>query len=66
MHRYHILIITGVQSYNQHIINADGMMYSQSGVYEFWKTNDNGKRITIACFPINRTIIEYIQYDINE
>lgn len=60
MKKYNIIVLTGSELV-KHTIVADGMMYSQSGVYEFWILNEKGSRVTTACFPVNRTIIEKIE-----
>lgn len=66
MNRYHILIITGVQSYNSHKVEANGISWSDSGLYEFWKFDKDGRRIGVAYYPVSKTIIESIDYNINE
>lgn len=66
MNRYHILIITGVQSYNSHKVEANGVAWSESGLYEFWRFDEDRKKVSVAYYPVDRTIIEYIEYGIDD
>jgi len=63
MNRYHILVITG-ESYMNRKVEADGISWSDSGLYEFWKRNEQGKAIGIAYYPVSRTIIDNIEFNI--
>lgn len=65
MNRYHILIITGAPFYQMRV-EANGISWSDSGLYEFWKMDENGRRIAIAYYPVNKTIIESIDYNIGK
>ena len=60
MKKYHILVITGVQAYNSHVVQADSVSWSDAGLYEF-VIFDNGIRKAVAYYPVNRTIIEKIE-----
>jgi hypothetical protein len=64
MNRYNILIITGAP-YTKHTVEATNIAWSESGLYEFWKFNDDGKKEAVAYYPVDRTIIESIEYNIN-
>ena len=65
MNRYHILVITG-QSYINRKVEADGIAWSESGLYEFWKRNEQGKTVGIAYYPVSKTIIDNIEFNIEE
>lgn len=62
MNRYHILIITGVQSYNSHEVEAERLIHNDAGFYQF--TNSDGR--ILACYPIGRSIVKKIEYDIKQ
>lgn len=64
MKRYYLTVL----GHKEYTIECDGVRFSHSGVYEFWKykeENDNGELIKrvidIAYYPINRTIINKIE-----
>ena len=65
MNRYHILVITGSPFYQMRV-EANGIAWSDSGLYEFWRRDENGKQYSVAYYPVNRTIIEHIEYGIDE
>ena len=46
-------------------VRAQGMTWSQSGLYEFWIADENHKRIGVAYYPIERTIIDSVDYDVD-
>ncbi len=54
MNRYHIEVISNSVR-TRRAVDADGISWSESGLYEFWKRNDNGK-----------TIIDNIEFNIEE
>lgn len=59
MKKYHIEVInSNKQQYR--IIEADSVSWSDAGLYEFIKF-DNGIRIPVAYYPVNRTIITKIE-----
>ena len=63
MNRYYIEVINSNKQQKREII-ADGISWSDAGLYEFWKT-EVGRRIPIAYYPVSRTVIEKIEYNIN-
>jgi hypothetical protein len=65
MNRYHILVTAGTP-YVNHKVEANGIGWSDSGLYEFWRVDENGRRYSVAFYPVNRTIIENIEYGIDE
>ncbi len=65
MNRYHILVITGLP-YTKHKVEANGIGWSDAGLYEFWRMDENGKRHNVAYYPVYKTIIEHIEYGIDE
>ena len=46
------------------VLEAQGVSWSDSGLYEFWSTDENGMRRAVAYFPVSRTLIDTIEYDI--
>ena len=65
MNRYHIEVISSsVRS--TRTVEADGISWSDSGLYEFWKRNEQGKAIGIAYYPVSKTIIDSIEFNIEE
>lgn len=65
MNRYNILIITGAP-YTTHKVEAHGIGWSDAGLYEFWRMDENGRRYNVAYYPVNKTIIESIEYNIGK
>ena len=66
MNRYHIEVINSSQKIKRGV-EADGMAWSDAGLYEFWIYDDKtNSRVGVAYFPVNRTIVEKIEYNINE
>ncbi len=65
MNRYHIEVIMNDKRYTR-AIDAEGISWSDSGLYEFWITNEDGRKRAVAYFPVYRTIIDTIEYDIIE
>ena len=68
MNRYYIDVI-GSSNQTKHIVEADALSWSESGLYEFSKVeNISGQRKTIkvAYYPVNRSVIYKIETDINE
>ena len=63
MNRYHIEVIMNDKKFTR-VIEAEGISWSDSGLYEFWKTNENGRKNAVAYLPVSRTIIDTIEYDI--
>ena len=63
MNIYYLEII-GVDKHIERKIEAEGVSWSESGLYEFWSTDENGRRRVVAYFPVSRTIINKIEYDI--
>jgi hypothetical protein len=63
MNIYYLEII-GVNMHDERKIEAEGVSWSESGLYEFWSTDENGRRRAVAYFPVGRTIINKIEYDI--
>ena len=65
MNRYHIEVISSsVRSKRE--LEADGISWSESGLYEFWKRNDDGKTIAVAYYPVSKTIIDNIEFNIEK
>lgn len=64
MNRYHILVITGSPFYQMRV-EAHGIGWSDAGLYEFWRMDENGRRYNVAYYPVNKTIIEHIEYGID-
>lgn len=69
MNKYHIEIIAGKNIYKREVV-CDGYDYGSTGTYYFYKIVESNSSITkrqvIAHYPIDRTIIANIEYDINE
>jgi sugar lactone lactonase YvrE len=66
MNRYYIEVISSSQKVKR-VVEANGMAWSESGLYEFWvMDNTTGRRIAVAYYPVNRTIVEQIEYNIDE
>lgn len=65
MNRYHIEVVSSsVRS--KRTVEADGISWSESGLYEFWKRNENGKTSPVAYYPVCKTIIDNIEFNIEE
>ena len=62
MNIYHIEVISSSVR-TKRDVEAEGISWSDSGLYEFWKTNEDGKRIAVAQYPVSKTIIESIEYN---
>ena len=62
MNRYHIEVIKSEDT-GHTIIEADGYGINSNGCYEFFDEYDVVRRI-IASYPIGRTIIQKIEYNI--
>lgn len=45
-------------------VMAKGFSWSESGVYEFWTTDENNIKIGVAYYPIDRTVIESVDYNV--
>jgi len=45
-------------------VKAKGVAWSDSGLYEFWASDENDLRQAVAYYPIERTVIESIDYDV--
>ena len=45
-------------------VKANGVAWSESGLYEFWTINENGQRVGVAYYPVDRTVIESIDYGV--
>lgn len=63
MKRYHITILgyyNNSDTTHQVTIDCDGVGYSSSGCYEFWKYSDD-TRIAVAYYPIWKTIISKVE-----
>ena len=63
MNRYHLKIVSIASLILETVVEADLVGWSEAGLYEFVKTN-NGKREVIAYYPVDKTIIEKIEYNI--
>lgn len=61
MNKYHLKVL-GEETYNVNVF-AEGFSYSEAGCYCFYERNDQG-RLPIAYYPIAKTIIESIEYNI--
>ena len=66
MKKYHIDVITGGGGYQgrvDYIIEADGYQTFASGYYMFYKRSETNEYdlVTVATFPIARTIITKIE-----
>lgn len=66
MNIYYLRIITGVSTMLDVEVRANGLAWSDSGLYEFWAFNESGNKIGVAYYPIDTTIIESIEYNIDE
>jgi len=64
MNRYHIEVIKGDEP-RYTMIEADGYGINSNGCYEFFDEYDVVRRI-IASYPIGRTIIQKIEYNIQK
>ena len=45
-------------------ILANGHSYSEAGCYYFYLLDEENRRQDIAYYPIERTVIESIEYDV--
>ena len=65
MNKYHTkILVSGLEgTTTKKVIEANGMAWSDAGLYEFWKFNTKGEREPSAYYPVNRTIIEKIEYN---
>ena len=62
MNRYHLEVISSsVRS--KRTVEADLVGWSDAGLYEFVKLV-NGRRQIVAYYPVSKTIIDDIEYDI--
>ena len=64
MNNYYLRVIAGASTIIDVTVIADGVTYSDSGVYQFWQKDDNDRIFTVANYPIERTIIESIEYGV--
>ena len=64
MNIYYLRIITGVSTLMDVEVRATNIAWSESGLYEFWSINEDGKRQAVAYYPVDRTIIESIDYNV--
>ena len=64
MNIYYLRIITGTSTLLDAEVKANAIAWSESGLYEFWTTDENGKRKAVAYYPVDRTIIESIEYGV--
>lgn len=62
MNRYHLEVIKAEDS-GHTIIEADGYNINSTACYEFFDEYDVVRRI-IASYPIGRTIIQRVEYNI--
>lgn len=65
MKRYKLKVLTGVGMYGLYEISilANGHSYSEAGCYYFYLLDEENRRQDIAYYPIERTVIESIEYD---
>lgn len=47
-------------------VKAKGIAWSESGLYEFWTINENGLREGVAYYPVDRTVVESIEYGVEQ
>lgn len=64
MNIYYLRLITGTSTLLDAEVKAKGVAWSESGLYEFWTIDDDGKRIGVAYYPVDRTVIESIDYGV--
>jgi hypothetical protein len=62
MNRYHLEIIHAEQI-SKRQVDAEGFEIT-TGVYVFFKLNKRGERIYEACYPIDRTIVQKIEWNV--
>ncbi len=62
MNNYYLRVIVGASTTFDVTIVADGFSMHDCGVYQFWQKDDNDRIFTVANYPIERTIIESIEY----
>jgi hypothetical protein len=65
MKRYKLKVLTGVGMYGHYEISilANGHSYSEAGCYYFYTLDEDRRRTDLAYYPIEKTIIESIEYD---
>ncbi len=62
--RYHLTVLGYYRSHDtthQVSIDCDGMWFTSSGCYEFYKIVENDTMIPVAYYPIRQTIITSIE-----
>jgi len=64
MNIYYLRLITGASNMIDSEVKAKGVAWSESGLYEFWTINENDQRVGVAYYPVDRTIIESIEYGV--
>ena len=64
MNTYHLKVIIG-NNIQQQSINADIVGWSDAGLYEFVSLSSGARRV-VAYYPVNSTIIETIEYDVDK
>lgn len=64
MNNYYLRVIAGTSTIFDITVTANGFTWSESGVYEFWQVDENGKRFGVAYYPVDKTIIESIDYNL--
>ena len=66
MKRYKLKVLTGVGMYGHYEISvlAHGFSYSEAGCYYFYELDSERRRTDVAYYPIQKTIIESIDYDV--
>jgi hypothetical protein len=62
MNRYNLKVLTGNGTYDVSIL-AHGFIYAEAGCYYFYERDAENRKTEVAYYPIQKTIIESIDYD---
>ena len=65
MNIYYLEII-GASKNAERKIEADDLSWSEAGLYVFTRLNENGLPERFGFYPVDRTIIKNVEYNINE
>ena len=63
MNQYNLKVLTGNGTYDVSIL-AHGFSYSEAGCYSFYERDSESRKTEVAYYPIQKTIIESIDYDV--
>ncbi len=63
MNQYNLKVLTENGTYDVSIL-AHGFSYSEAGCYYFYERDSESRKTEVAYYPIQKTIIESIDYDV--